>query len=82
LEQLAALHGQHEAEDDYADGRRYLDFQHFDLEGWIVSATAAQTERTFGNIVADNPEAARTIYRAAFTAAYRATVQRLEQQWA
>ena len=79
-EQLATLHGQQEAESDYADASRYLDLPHFDLNGWIAREATQETERALAGITVDDPAAARAIYRAAFSAAYRATVQHLEQR--
>jgi hypothetical protein len=82
LEHSATLHGQEEAAEDYADARRYLDLLHFDMEEWIAGAAMADTDRAFDDITADDPAAARAIYRDAFTSAYRATMQCLEQQGA
>jgi hypothetical protein len=79
-EHLATLHGQQEAENDYADARRYLDFQHFDLEGWIAREATEETERALAGITVEDPAAASAIYRAAFSAAYRARVQHLDQR--
>ena len=80
LEHSATLHGQREAEEDYADARRYLDLLHFDMEEWITGAAMADTDRAFGKIIADDPAAVRAIYRDAFTSACRVTMQHLEQQ--
>lgn len=79
-EQLATLHGQQEAENDYVDARRYLDLQYFDLEEWIARKATEETERALAGITVDDPAAASKSYCAAFSAAYRATVQRLERR--
>jgi hypothetical protein len=80
LEHSATLHGQQDAEEDYADARRYLELLHFNMDEWITGAATAATDQAFGDSTADDPTMARALYGAAFTAAYRVTMQHLEQQ--
>jgi hypothetical protein len=49
LEDLAALHGQQEAETDYVEGSRNLDLRSFDLEGWLSLVATDETERAWAS---------------------------------
>jgi hypothetical protein len=80
LEDLAALHGQQEAETDYVEGSRNLDLRSFDLEGWLSLVATDETGRALMSIATNDPVVAKGRYCAPFTTAYRATMQRLVRQ--
>jgi hypothetical protein len=80
LELLAAIHGQEEAEADYVEGSRYLDLRSFDMEGWLNLVATDETERALASVATNDPAVARVRYCAAFTIAYRATMQGLVRQ--